>query len=67
MMFVPTKNKTSYKDDVTASKLKMKKILFWGRSWSSLSPGRDVFIKEQCPVSTCEITTSRFDSGTIDD
>ena len=53
--------------DQSSSDLPLKKILFWtGASGWGVKPGRGVFIKEQCPVSTCVISTKRKDSSNAD-
>ena len=46
----------------------LKKILLWNGlgSWGGLRPGRGVFIKEQCPVSSCVISSNRVDGPTAD-
>jgi len=46
----------------------LKKILLWNGSsqWGGMRPGRGTFMKQECPVSTCAISTSRKDSGNAD-
>lgn len=45
----------------------LKKILFWnGASSWLVRPGRGVFLKEQCPVSSCVIATNRREGPTAD-
>ena len=53
--------------DQSSADLPLKKILFWtGANGWGVKPGRGVFIKEQCPVSTCVISTKRKDSSNSD-
>ena len=50
-----------------SSELPLKKVLFWtGANGWGIKPGRGVFLKEQCPVSTCVISTKRRDSSHAD-
>ena len=50
-----------------SSELPLKKVLFWtGANGWGIKPGRGVFLKEQCPVSTCVISTKRRDSAHAD-
>jgi len=45
----------------------LKKVLFWtGAQGWGVKPGRGVFLKEKCPVSTCVISTKRKDSSSAD-
>ena len=39
----------------------LKKILLWNgaASWGNLHPGRGEFLKQQCPVNSCVISTNR--------
>lgn len=45
----------------------LKKILFWNgaASWG-IRPGRGIFLKEQCPVSSCVIATNRREGPSAD-
>ena len=50
-----------------SSELPLKKVLFWtGANGWGIKPGRGVFLKEKCPVSTCVISTKRKDSANAD-
>jgi len=46
----------------------LKKILLWNgaSSWGSLKPGRGVFLKEKCPVSSCVLSSSRSEAESAD-
>ena len=46
----------------------LKTILLWNGvgSWGGLRPGRGVFLKEQCPVSSCVISSNRIDGPKAD-
>ncbi len=48
--------------------VKLKKIVLWNGvgSWGGLRPGRGVFLKERCPVSTCAISSNRIDGPSAD-
>ena len=35
-------------------------------SWGGLRPGRGVFLKERCPVSSCVISSNRIDGPKAD-
>jgi len=63
LMFVPPEG--SFPENQESADVKLKKILLWNgiNSWSGLRPGRGVFIKERCPVSSCAITSNRMDAG----
>ncbi len=63
LMFVPPKD--SFPSDPDSPDARLKKILLWNgiNSWGGLKPGRGVFIKEQCPVSTCAIVSNRIEAG----
>lgn len=42
-----------------------KKILLWNgmNSWGGVPMGREVFLKEKCPVNNCDIGSDRDDAG----
>ena len=63
LMFVPPEG--SFPEDQESADVKLKKILLWNgiNSWGGLRPGRGVFIKEKCPVSTCAISSNRMDAS----
>jgi hypothetical protein len=46
----------------------LKTILLWNGvgSWGGLRPGRGVFLKERCPVSSCVISSNRVDGAKAD-
>jgi len=46
----------------------LKKILLWNgaSSWGGLKPGRGVFLKEKCPVSTCVLSSTRAEAESAD-
>jgi len=46
----------------------LKKILLWNgaSSWGGLKPGRGIFLKEKCPVSTCVLSSSRGEAESAD-
>jgi glycoprotein 3-alpha-L-fucosyltransferase len=50
------------------STVPLKKILLWNgiNSWGSARPGRGVFLKEKCPVSTCAVVTQRSEAPHAD-
>ncbi|XP_055947249.1 glycoprotein 3-alpha-L-fucosyltransferase A-like [Argiope bruennichi] len=50
------------------SKPKLKKILlYFGKGgWNDLPMGRTVFLRDKCPVNTCELTTSLKDAEQAD-
>ena len=66
LMFMPPEG--SFPEDQESADVKLKKILLWNgiNSWGGLRPGRGVFIKERCPVSTCAISSNRMDSTDAD-
>ena len=63
LMYVPPEG--SFPEDQESADVKLKKILLWNgiNSWGGLRPGRGVFIKEKCPVSTCAISSNRMDAS----
>jgi len=65
LMFIPPKD--TLPEDQASPNVKLKKILLWNgvNSWGGIKPGRGVFIKEQCPVSTCAIQSNRVEAGHI--
>ena len=65
LMFFPPKDSIAeHQEDVETP---LKKILFWnGASSWGIRPGRGIFIKEQCPVSSCVIATNRRESKAAD-
>ena len=46
----------------------LKKILLWNgaSSWGGLKPGRGIFLKEKCPVSTCVLSSARGKAESVD-
>ncbi len=64
LMYVPPGTPKNQEDASTP----LKKILLWNgiNSWGGTRPGRGVFIREKCPVSSCAVTTSRGDAATAD-
>ena len=46
----------------------LKKILLWNgaSSWGGLKPGRGIFLKEKCPVSTCVLSSTRAEAESAD-
>ena len=65
LMFLPPEGIVPDRQD--SSDLPLKKILFWtGAAGWGVKPGRGVFLKEKCPVSTCVISTRRKDSSSAD-
>ena len=46
----------------------LKTIVLWNGvgSWGGLRPGRGVFLKEKCPVSSCVISSNRIDGPKAD-
>ena len=65
LMFYPPKDSIAeHQEDADTP---LKKILFWnGASSWGIRPGRGIFIKEQCPVSSCVIATNRRESQAAD-
>jgi glycoprotein 3-alpha-L-fucosyltransferase len=54
-------------EDQQSADTPLKKILFWnGASGWGVRPGRGIFIKEQCPVSSCAIATNRREGSAAD-
>ena len=45
----------------------LKKVLFWNgaQAWG-VRPGRGVFLKEECPVSSCVVSTRRKEASSAD-
>ena len=66
LMYVPPKGFVP--ENMEDSEAPLKKILLWNglSSWGGLRPGRGVFIKEQCPVSSCVITSNRIEGPKAD-
>lgn len=66
LMFYPPKGYIPENLEDTSTPLK--KILLWNgiSSWGGTRPGRGVFLKQECPVNSCAITTSRTDSLNAD-
>ena len=66
------RSQSSYSPDIDSwlqdsADLPLKKVLFWtGANGWGIKPGRGVFLKEKCPVSTCVISTKRRDSANAD-
>ena len=60
LMFVPP-GLPDNQDDPTVP---LKKILLWNgiSSWGGLRAGRGEFLRQQCPVNTCVITSSRTEA-----
>ncbi len=60
LMYVPPNGSVPANQDTADAPVK--KILLWNgaASWSGIRPGRGVFIKRKCPVSTCVISTNRW-------
>ena len=46
----------------------LKKILLWNgaSSWGGLKPGRGIFLKEKCPMSTCVLSSARGEAESAD-
>ena len=57
-MYVPPADELPDQEDADAP---LKKILLWngGSAWGGTKPGRGLFLKMKCPVSSCAISTSR--------
>jgi len=55
-------------ENTQESEVPLKKILLWNgaSSWGALKPGRGVFLKEKCPVSSCALSSSRSEAETAD-
>ena len=66
LMYVPPEGFVP--ENMEDSDVPLKTILMWNGlgSWGGLRPGRGVFIKEQCPVSSCVISSSRIDGQKAD-
>ena len=65
LMYVPPEGFIA--EDQDDPDIPLKKILFWnGASSWGIRPGRGVFLKEKCPVSSCVIATQRKESSTAD-
>ncbi|GFV00928.1 glycoprotein 3-alpha-L-fucosyltransferase A [Trichonephila clavipes] len=57
LLYIPPR----YAEHRNSSRLRLKRILlhFGRRGWSDLPMGRSVFIRDQCPVDSCHITTDK--------
>ena len=66
LMFLPPA--TEIPSNQEDASLPLKKILMWNgvSSWGGVRPGRGEFIKQECPVSTCAIVTSRDQAEHVD-
>jgi len=66
LMYLPPAAKL-YKT-LSESEVPLKKILLWNgaSSWNGLKPGRGVFLKEECPVSSCALVSSRSEAERAD-
>lgn len=66
LMYLPPKG--SIPENIEESNVPLKKILLWNgaASWGSLKPGRGVFLKEKCPVSSCALSSLRSEAETAD-
>ena len=66
LMYVPPEGFVP--ENMEDTDVPLKTILMWNGlgSWGGLRPGRGVFIKEQCPVSSCVISSSRIDGQKAD-
>lgn len=66
LMYVPPEG--FIPENMEDTSVPLKKILLWNGigSWGGLRPGRGVFIKEQCPVSSCVISSNRIDGPKSD-
>jgi len=55
-------------EDLADPDTPLKKILLWNgaSSWGSLKPGRGVFLKERCPVSSCVLASNRAEAESAD-
>ena len=45
--------------------LRTSKVMFLlqASSWGNLKPGRGVFLKEECPVSSCVLASNRWEGA----
>ena len=63
LMFLPMQEEemSLSVNNITDLSPPLKKILIWNGlgSWHGVSPGRTEFLKQECPVSTCEILMGR--------
>ena len=66
LMYVPPEG--FIPENMEDSDAPLKTILMWNGlgSWGGLRPGRGVFIKEKCPVSSCVISSNRIDGAKAD-
>lgn len=55
-------------EDLSDPATPLKKILLWNgaSSWGNLKPGRGVFLKEECPVSSCVLASNRGEAESSD-
>jgi hypothetical protein len=60
LMYIPN----GLPDKLDDPAVPLKKILLWNgiSSWGGLRAGRGEFLKQQCPVNTCAITSSRTET-----
>jgi len=66
LMYVPPEG--FIPENMEDSEAPLKTILMWNGlgSWGGLRPGRGVFLKEKCPVSSCVISSNRIDGAKAD-
>jgi len=66
LMYVPPEG--FIPENMEDAEAPLKTILLWNGlgSWGGLRPGRGVFIKEKCPVSSCVISSNRIDGSKAD-
>jgi len=66
LMYLPPKGYVP--ENIQESEVPLKKILLWNgaSSWGALKPGRGVFLKEKCPVSSCVLSSSRTEADSAD-
>jgi len=66
LMYLPHSENSNR--NIQESDVPLKKILLWNgaSTWGSLKPGRGVFLKEKCPVSSCVLSSSRSEAESAD-